>query len=96
MEDNTQEEFEKTLEECRDKIADKVKAYIILAVTDEQGPNGTLGGINAVSGSEPELINLVLNIDKDLFRKAVIARAMSEARVVFDDEEDEEEPKILN
>ena len=87
------EEFEKVIKECED-MSDKVKAYIILAVTDEQGPNGTLGGINAVNGSEPELVNLILNMDRDLFRKAVIARAMSEAKIVFDD--DEEEPRILN
>ena len=87
------EEFEKVIKKC-EAMSDKIKAYIILAVTDEQRPNGALGGINAVNGSEPELVNLILNMDRGLFRKAVIARAMSEAKIVFDD--DEEEPRILN
>ena len=80
------EDFKTVLKEC-EKMSDKVKAYILLAVTDEKLPNGTQGGINAVSGSTSDLVNLVLNIDRDLFRHAVFARAMSETSDIIDDDE---------
>ena len=83
------EELEKVLKEC-ENMSDKVKAYVILAVTDEKISSNTRDGINAIDGSEADLVNLILNIDEDLFRKAVIARAMSEAKVLFDDDDEEE------
>lgn len=89
MESDTQKDFKTVLKEC-EEMSDKVKAYILLAVTDEKLPNGSQGGINSISGSTSDLVNLVLNIDRDLFRHAVIARAMSKASDIIDDDDDDE------
>lgn len=88
------EEFEKVLKDCKD-ISDKVKAYIVLAVTDEKNGDGTQGGINVANGYEPDLVNLVLNIDDDLFKKAAFSKTMALINKSFDDEE-EEELKVVN
>lgn len=66
---NINANFDKVLNELNELKKRGVKAFILLAVTDEPAKDGDkkgLCGINAASGSKGDLVNLYKNIDKEI------------------------------
>lgn len=65
--------LERAMEEL-EKIKEDVKAFIVLAVTDEERLNGTANtGVNAVKGKGDDLINLLANLPNELILSTAIA-----------------------
>ena len=84
---DVKESFEKTLQKCEEYKND-VKAYIVLMVTDKKDEDGqSAEGINSMGGKRQDLLNLILNIDKDLAKEAYFMGALTKiAKDLFKDD----------
>lgn len=74
---NTLEQLNKTIDELNEK-KDKIKAFMILAITNETLDENTGSGINSSAGKAFDLYNLYLNIDERISRGAIIAKKLQD------------------
>ena len=66
--------LEKAMEKL-EGIKEDVKAFIVLAVTDEDSLNGTANtGVNAVCGKGDDVINLIANLPEELVLTVAVAK----------------------
>lgn len=65
-----------------------MEAYIVLMVTDKEDEDGqSAEGINSMGGKRQDLLNLILNIDKDLAKEAYFMGALTKiAKDLFKDD----------
>jgi prophage DNA circulation protein len=81
--------LEKAMEKLED-IKEDVKAFIVLAVTDEESLDGTANaGVNAVCGKGDDVINLLANLPNELILSTAIAMTRK-ALLSFEKEEDDD------
>lgn len=66
--------LEKAMEKL-EEIKEDVKAFIVLATTDEESLNGTANtGVNAVCGKGGDILNLIENLPEELVLTVVMAK----------------------
>ena len=69
-------------------VKENVKAFIILAVTDEESLDGNANaGVNAVCGKRDDVINLLANLPNELILSTAFGLA-GKALLSFEKEED--------
>ena len=68
--------LEKAMEKL-EGIKEDVKAFIVLAVTDEDSLNGTANtGVNAVCGKGGDILNLIANLPEELVLTVAVERTV--------------------
>lgn len=81
--------LEKAMEKL-ENIKEDVKAFIVLAVTDEESLDGTANtGVNAVCGKGDDVINLLANLPNELILTVATAKTMK-ALLSFEKEKDDD------
>lgn len=88
--------LERAMEQL-EKIKEDVKAFIVLAVTDEESLNGTAAtGVNAVTGKGSDVLNLLANLPDDLILTVAMAKTSKALVALSKEEKDDEETFAVN
>lgn len=81
--------LEKAMEKV-ENIKEDVKAFIILAVTDEESLDGKANtGVNAVCGKGDDVLNLLANLPEDLILTVAMAKTHTVLQALSKEEEDD-------
>ena len=68
--------LEKAMEKL-EEIKEDVKAFIVIAATDEESLNGTANtGVNAVCGKGGDILNLIANLPEELVLTVAVERTV--------------------
>ena len=82
--------LEKAMEKL-EGVKEDVKAFIVLAVTDEESLDGKANtGVNAVCGKGDEILNLLANLPDELILTVAMAKT-TKALLSFEKEENHDE-----
>ena len=88
--------LERAMEQV-EKIKEKVKAFIVLAVTDEESLNGTAAtGVNAVCGKGGDVLNLLANLPDELIITVAMTKTSKALVALSKEEKDDEETFAVN
>lgn len=88
--------LERAMEQL-EKIKEDVKAFIVLAVTDEESLNGTAStGVNAVCGQGGDVLNLLANLPDELILTVAMAKTSKALVNLSKEEKDDEETFAVN
>lgn len=86
--------LEKAMEKLED-IKEDVKAFIVLAVTDQESLDGTAyTGVNAVCGKGAEVINLLANLPNELILSTAIDDLESFRKFEKEEDDDTKSPAL--
>jgi hypothetical protein len=78
-------------------IKEDVKAFIVLAVTDEESLDGTAKtGVNAVCGECDEILNLLANLPDELILKFALAKTNKVLETLLKEENHDKENTTIN
>ena len=69
--------FETTIEKMKEMNPNEVEAFIVLVKGKDLEGGRQSEGINAIYGSEPQLVNLLGNVNEDLMKSYLTATLLA-------------------